>query len=211
VRMPVFSERTERMVLSDTRNSAWRVGALTLFVLAALWLMGQASASSGVAEASKALQISGEDNATFVERPNDAVETYTGSGIYWRKEISTPMQAAIDLQTQENWEKHRISKESNLGLPLGSVYLKAKNSQYVELAIYERAAFTVFKGKPARQILSSIIFEGRVQVTEDEFINVPSHLRNTFAALTHSRRGKPVHDIRGCSCKATFHRQEQGH
>lgn len=129
------------------------------------------------------------DLATFVDKPSDATETYAGSGIYKRATISPEIEAAVKAQSQEDWEKYHIAKESNLGLPLGSVFLQAANGKYVELALYERAAFTVFEGKPARQILSTIIFEGRVQVTEDEFISVPSYLRSTFASLPIAGEG----------------------
>src|SRR5450759_3226613 len=87
---------------------------------------------------------------TFVDLPAGVTETYPGSGLY-KAGISDGMAAAIVQQTQENYDKYGIAKESNLGLPLGSVYVKAANGRYVELALYERAAFTVFNGQPARQ------------------------------------------------------------
>jgi hypothetical protein len=119
---------------------------------------------------------------TFVDLPQGAVETYPGSGLY-KAPVSDGMTAAVNVLTQENWDRYHIAKESNLGLPLGSIYLKAQSGKYVELALYERAAFTIFHAKPARQILSTIIFEGRIQVTEDEFITLPGNIRSAFTKL----------------------------
>lgn len=161
-----------------TRTLSVRAGIVLLLGVAALALiLWQPAPTTTNAYASQG------ELPTFVDRPADAAETYPGSSIYKRAAISPEIEAAVGAQSQEDWEKYHITKESNLGLPLGSVFLRAANGKYVELALYERAAFTVFKGKPARQILAGIIFEGKVQVTEDESIAVPSYLRSVFADL----------------------------
>jgi hypothetical protein len=125
---------------------------------------------------------------TFVDLPAGAVETYPSSGIY-KAPISQPMQAAVGAQSQKNWDEYHIAKESNLGLPLGSIYLKAQNGKYVELAIYERAAFTVFQGEPARQILSAVLSLGRIQITESEFVQLPEKTKLTFRKLPIAGEG----------------------
>jgi hypothetical protein len=119
---------------------------------------------------------------TFVDRPPAALETYPGSGIY-KDSVSDLMRAAIARQTQEDWVKYHIAQESNLGIELGSFYLKAQNGKYVELALYERAAFTVFNGRPERQRLATILFEGRVQVSLIEYIELPANIRSAFSSL----------------------------
>ncbi len=125
---------------------------------------------------------------TFVDLPQGATETYPQSGLY-AAPISSAMSTAVDTQTQENWDKYQIAKESNLGLPLGSIYLKAQSGQYVELAIYERAAFTVFHGQPARQILSAVLSSGRIQVTETEFVQLPENIKLAFRKLPIAGEG----------------------
>jgi hypothetical protein len=172
-----------------------RAGFVLLFTVVAVALAQYQPTPAATVYASQG------ELATFIDKPSDAIETYSGSGIYKRASISPEIEAAIRTQSQEDWEKYHIAKESNLGLPLGSVFLQAKNGKYVELALYERAAFTVFKGKPARQILSTIIFEGKVQVTEDEFISVPSYLRNTFAGLPIAGEGDQSTPLVGAVAK----------
>jgi hypothetical protein len=186
--MPTLSARTRLAILLFSGLAALLFVALSSALDSATSTAATARMLSPVHSSARASDYQPETLPTFVDLPQGAAETYPGSGMF-KAPISQPMSGSVDKQTQENWEKYRITKESNLGLPLGSVYLRARNSQYVELAIYERAAFTIFKGKPARQILSTILFEGRVQVTEDEFIKIPEYIRGVFAELPIAGEG----------------------
>lgn len=125
----------------------------------------------------------GSDSAlpTLVSLPLNAVEVYSGS--LFTAPISEGMSKAVDAAVRSDWEKHLIARETNLGLPLGSVYLKVKGNTYIEVAFYERAAFTALRGEPIRQVLSNALFGGRIQVTESDYIILPPTVELSFSRL----------------------------
>lgn len=146
----------------DKRTSSTKWLAAAVLLLAAL--LGAMSRYASAAE---------QAAPTFVDRPGDAAQTFDGSNVYARQRISDDLQKAIEAQAQRDWEQFKIARESNLGLPLGSAFLQARNGKYVEVAFYERAAFTLNGGQPARQLLSSVVTSGKVQIDETEYIDLP--------------------------------------
>jgi hypothetical protein len=156
------------------------------YVISIILLAFVALAGSGANQPITAIAQTGLP--TFVDLPQGATEIYPGSGIY-KTDISQPMGQAVEVRAQDNWEKFQIAKESNLGLPLGSMYLQAQNGKYVELALYERAAFTAFQGNPVPQILSAVLSTGKIQVSEAEFIKLPDTVRQGFSGLPIAGEG----------------------
>jgi hypothetical protein len=171
-------------------NASMRLSSFSLVVVIGLLVLGLLGAPSWRASADAIVSTlqQGANLPTFVDLPQGATATYPGSGIY-KAPISQAMSDAIERQTQENWDTFKIAKESNLGLPLGSFYLRAGNGRYVELAIYERAAFTVFRGQPARQILSSVLSSGRVQIEITEFVQLFESVKLAFRKLPVAGEG----------------------
>jgi hypothetical protein len=186
--MPTISARTRLATLLFSGLAAFLFVALPSALGSATSTAATARVLSPVHSPARASDYQPETLPTFVDLPQGATETYPGSGMF-KASISQSMAAAIDVQTQENWNKYRIAKESNLGLPLGSLYLKAPNGKYVELAVYERAAFTVFRGKPARQIVSAVLSSGRIQVEMAEFVQLPESTVRAFLKLPIAGEG----------------------
>ncbi len=129
---------------------------------------------------------------TFTDLPAGARETYTGSGIYMDPRPANAVDdMAFDIQLleQNNYTRYGITPESTPGLRLGSLFIRAKNGQFVELTIHERAAYTAFNNIPTPQILTTLIYEGKIQVTASEFIELAPSVRAAFLGLPVAGEG----------------------
>ncbi len=91
------------------RSAIIRGGLVVLLALVAVAL-----AQYQPAPTTATVYASQGELASFVDRPSGASETYPGSGIYRRASISPEIDAAIKAQSQEDWEKYHIAKESKL-------------------------------------------------------------------------------------------------
>lgn len=132
-----------------------------------------------------------EPIGTYTSLPSDAKETFKGSGIFTGS-TSSAMNYDIELKKQNNYGEYGITPESIPGLAIGSIYIKDNTSnQVVELAVRERAAYTAFDNLPAPQILSTIIYEGQIQITKDKFIQLPESVKTAFLNLPLAGEGDP--------------------